>query len=362
MSFPVRKTAAQRGRHASDAILPEPEQLVGAEEARMQEGASAEDREEHVTESAPIFVGIDIAKDFLDVASTARSDLKRFGNEPTGWLTLMDELHQSEPNMIILEATGGLERPLAMVLATAGLPVRVVNPRQVREFARATGRLAKTDAIDARVLAQFGEAVRPPLRRLPDAATYELQALVLRRLQLIEMLKAEKNRLRRAATSVRGSLERSIQSVQSLLAEVESAIAEAVRSTPAWLEKDRLLRSAPGVGPVLAATLVAGVPELGTLNRWQVAALVGVAPLNQDSGQFRGKRRVWGGRAHIRPALYMAALVASRSNPTIRSLYRRLIEAGKPRKVALTACMRKLLTILNAMARTSSPWQVQDSC
>lgn len=321
-----------------------------------------------MTDPAPLFIGIDVAKDFLDVASSLDDEVRRLPNQASDWLTLIEQLRQTQPERIVLEATGGLERPLALALAAAELPVCVVNPRQVRQFARSTGRLAKTDAIDARILARFGEAVRPPLRLLPDAETYELQALVLRRLQLIEMLKAEKNRLRLAAISVRPSLERSIETIGGWLIEVEAQLVAALQQTPAWREKERLLRSVPGAGPVLAATLLALLPELGHLDRWQVAALAGVAPLNQDSGQFRGRRRVWGGRSQVRPALYMAALVASRHNPVIRAFYLRLLEAGKPRKVALTACMRKLLTLLNALARDESTWQckhmlaVQDSC
>jgi transposase len=236
-----------------------------------------------VTDPAPLFVGIDVAKDFLDVASTREDSVCRLPNDPRSWLGLIEQLRQGQPERIVLEATGGLERRLALALAAAALPVCVVNPRQVRQFARSTGRLAKTDAIDARILARFGEAVRPPLRLLPDPATYELQALVLRRLQLIEMLKAERNRLRLAATAVRPGLERSIQAIETWLEEVEAQLLQTVHCTPAWREKELLLRSVPGAGPVLAVTLLAALPELGHLTRWQVAALAGVAPLNQDS-------------------------------------------------------------------------------
>lgn len=322
-----------------------------------------------MTDPARFFIGIDVSKDFLDVASTLNYEVQRLPHDPSGWLVLIGQLRQAEPERIVLEATGGLERGLALSLAAAKLPVCVVNPRQVRQFARSTGRLAKTDVIDARILARFAEAVRPPLRLLPDQDTYELQALVMRRLQLIEMQKAEKNRLRLAAASVRPSLERSLEAIAAWLREVEAQLAEAVSREPVWREKARLLRSVPGAGPVLAATLLAALPELGSLNRWQVAALVGVAPLNQDSGQFRGRRRVWGGRTQIRPALYMAALVASRHNPALRGFYQRLLAAGKPRKVALTACMRKLLIILNALLRDARTWHckasslaMQDSC
>lgn len=322
-----------------------------------------------MTNPAPVFVGIDVAKDSLDVVATSDSEIRRFPNNPEGWSELARRLLELDPERVLLEATGGFERQVAMALATARLPVSVVNARQVRQFARATGRLAKTDAIDARVLAQFAEAVPSSQRLPPDEATHQLQALVLRRVQLIEMLKAEKNRLRLAASCVRHSLEESIRTLQTWIAEVEQAILEHIGSNPLWQEKGQRLRSAPGVGPVLTATLLAGLPELGRLNRWQVAALVGVAPLNQDSGQFRGKRRVWGGRSQVRTALYMSTLAATRHNPVIRAFYQRLLQAGKPPKVALTACMRKHLTTLNALLRDASTWQYrpaslasQDSC
>jgi transposase len=263
------------------------------------------------------------------------------------------------PALIVLEATGGLELPLTGALAAAGLPVVVVNPRQVRDFAKATGRLAKTDALDAAVLAQFAEAVRPPLRPLPDAATQALSALLLRRRQLIAMLTAEKNRLGLAPTPVRKGITVHIRWLDGRLADLNEELAHTIRESPVWREKDDLLQSTPGVGPVLALTLVASLPELGTLTRQQIAALVGVAPLNRDSGRFRGTRRVWGGRAHVRAALYMSALVATRFNPVIRVFYQRLCAAGKIKKVALTACMRKLLTILNAMLRHQTPWTIQ---
>jgi transposase len=337
----------------------------------MQDWARAERfrRGEKDVTPTPVFIGIDVSKDFLDIGSTHSDEVQRLSNDSAGWTVLIERLRQYEPERIVLEATGGLERPLAMVLAAARLPVTVVNPRQVRQFARSTGRLAKTDAIDARMLARFGEAVRPELRLLPDGATYGLQALVLRRLQLIEMLKAEKNRSRLAPECVRLSLMRNIESLETRLTEVEAALRDTVQASTVWREKERLLRSVPGAGRVLAATLLAALPELGSLNRWQVAALVGVAPLNQDSGQFRGKRRTWGGRSQVRSSLYMATLVASRHNPVIRAMYQRLIAAGKPRKVALTACMRKLLIILNALLRDANVWQcqpralaLQDSC
>jgi transposase len=321
-------------------------------------------RREEMTVTAPalVYVGIDVSKDFLDVASTRDSEVRRWANGPSGWARLLEELRTIQPERIVLEATGGHERALAMVLAGAGLPVVIVNPRQVRQYARSMGFLAKTDAIDARVLARFGESRRPPLRTLPDTATHELQGLVMRRLQLLDMLKAEKNRLRLAPASVRPSLERSIRTLQEWLAEIEASIDEAVAGSPIWRQKQSLLRTLPGAGRVLAVTLLAMLPELGTLNRWQLAALVGVAPLNHDSGQFRGQRHTWGGRAQIRPVLYMATLVATQHNPTMRSYYQHLIQAGKPRKVALTACMRKLIVVLNALIRDATCWQCRPAC
>jgi transposase len=271
--------------------------------------------------------------------------------------------------MVVLEATAGMEMPVAAALAAIGLPVAVVNPRQVRQFARATGRLAKTDAIDAQVLAQFAQAVQPPLRPLPDADTQQLNALVTRRHQLVEMLAAEKNRLAQAAKSVRIDIQEHIRWLERRLIDLDRDLAATVHESPIWRETDNLLQSAPGVGPVLSTTLLANLPELGRLNGKQIAALVGVAPLNRDSGRFRGKRTIWGGRARVRTALYMGTLVATRYNPVIRPFYQRLLAAGKPKKVALTACMRKLVTILNAMVRSQSSWLItdptlarQDSC
>jgi transposase len=274
---------------------------------------------------------------------------------------LVKRLAASKAALVVLEATAGMEMPVVAALAAAGLPVVAVNPRNAREFARATGRLAKTDIIDAHVLAQFGEALKPPLRPLPDAATQELNALVTRRHQLVEMITAEKNRLAQAVTkAVRASIREHIRWLERRLADIDQDLAGSIRQTPVWREKDELLRSVQGVGPVLSTTLLAGLPELGALGRKQIAALVGVAPLNRDSGRHRGKRMIWGGRARVREALYMGTLVATRFNPVIRAFYQRLLAAGKPKKVALTACMRKLLTILNAMARHDTPWQIMD--
>jgi len=319
--------------------------------------------------SAGAYIGIDVSQGWLDVALQPGGEAWRATNDEPGIAGLIDRLRALQPTAVILEATGGIELPVTGALLAAGLPAAVVNPRQVRDFARATGRLAKTDAIDAQVLARFGEAVRPELRPLPDEATQELAALVARRRQLIEMLTAEKNRLRLAARAVRRDIQQHIRWLERRLSDLDGDLAQQVRSSPRWREQDDLLRSAPGIGPVSSVTLLAQLPELGQLNRKEIAALVGVAPLNRDSGTLRGRRKVWGGRAHVRAALYMATLVGTRHNPVLKTFYERLLAAGKPKKVALTACMRKLLTILNAMVRTETSWQSghltlahQDSC
>jgi transposase len=315
-----------------------------------------------------IYVGIDVAKNWLDADGRPQAGRLRVSNDEAGIGGLVEHLLQLQPTLIVLEATGGLEVPVVAALLAVHLPLAVVNPRQVREFARATGRLAKTDAIDAGVLARFGEAVRPEPRALPDENSRELRALIMRRRQLVEMLTAERNRLRTASRAVRRKLEKHISWLQQAIYELDVEVDDRIKGSPAWREREELYRSAPGVGPVLSAVLLSDLPELGQLSRKEIAALVGVAPLNRDSGLFRGKRRVWGGRPHVRSALYMGTLVATRHNPTIRAFYQRLLGAGKPKKVALTACMRKLLTILNAMARGSNRWYIpsrlapQDSC
>ncbi len=269
---------------------------------------------------------------------------------------MVSRLKPLEPAIVLLEASGGLELPLVAALAVEAMPVVVVNPRQVRDFARATGKLAKTDTLDAAVLAHFGEAVRPPVRPLRDAESQLLNSLVARRHQLMTMLVSEKNRLSTAATvAVRPSIEAHIEWLVRELDDLDTDLRQTIRRSPVWREKDDLLRTVPGVGEQVSLTILAHLPELGTLDSRQVAALVGVAPFNRDSGTMRGKRTVWGGRARVRASLYLGALTASRYNPVIRDFYQRLLAAGKPKKVALTACMRKLLVILNSILKHRSP-------
>lgn len=305
----------------------------------------------------PVFVGIDVSKDRLDLALRPTGERSTVSNAEPDLTALVTRLQAVHPTLIVLEATGGLEIPVVGALAAAGLPVVVVNPRQVRDFAKATGRLAKTDALDAAVLAQFAEAVRPALRPLPDAETQALSALLTRRRQLLEMRTAEQTRLGQALPPVRKEIQAHITWLNGRLAHLDDELGRTIRESPVWRERDDLLQSTPGVGPVLSRTLLAGLPELGTLNRKQIAALVGVAPFNRDSGTLRGRRTVWGGRAHVRAVLYMSALAASRWNPVIRAFYQRLCTAGKVKKVALTACMHKLLLILNAMIKHRTPWE-----
>jgi transposase len=307
--------------------------------------------------SAESFVGIDVSKDRLDIALRPSSEHWTIDYTEAEVAQLVNRLKELQPALIVLEATGGLELPVAAALAAAGLPVAVVNPRQVRDFARANGRLAKSDPLDADVLAHFGQALRPPVRPLPDAEAQQLAALVTRRRQLLEMLKAERNRLASSLPAMRSRIQAHIDWLKQDLQTVEADLDQTVRQTAIWREKDDLLQSAPGVGRVLASTLLSDLPELGQLNRKAIAALVGIAPLNQDSGKRRGKRIIWGGRSTVRDVLYMATLSATRYNPVIKEFYQRLLAAGKAPKVALVACMRKFLTILNAMLAHKTPWR-----
>ena len=305
-------------------------------------------------------VGIDVSKGTLDVQVRPTDARWTVANDDRGIRALVAQLQTTAPAQIVIEATGGYELAVVGALAAAGLPVIVVNPRAVRDFARATGQLAKTDQLDAGILARFAEQVQPEIRPLADAEQQELDALLTRRRQLSEMLTAEKNRLQQVfvarGSRVKKSLTAHIAYLTRELGRAETDLAALVRQSPIWRERDDLLQSAPGVGPVLSLTILAALPELGRLDRKAIAALVGVAPLNRDSGLFRGKRMIHGGRAPVRTALYMGALVATRHNPVIKAFYQRLLAAGKPKKVALTACMRKLLIILNAMVRQQAPW------
>ena len=305
-----------------------------------------------------VFVGIDVAKDRLDVHVRPSGEAFAVARDSEGLAQLVDRLASLAPGLIVLEATGGFETVVAAALGAAQLPLAVVNPRQIRDFARATGRLAKTDALDAEVIALFAERIRPEPRPLPDEQSRLLAEMVARRRQIVEMMTAERNR-RRSLTGKRvlKGVDRVLAALQKELPGLETDLDETIRGTPAWREKEDLLTSVPGVGDKLARTLIADLPELGQLGRRQIAALVGVAPINRDSGTLRGKRTTWAGRAKVRTTLYMSALVAAHHNPSLKSFYQRLLQAGKPKKLALTAVMRKLLTILNAMLRDNRPWQ-----
>lgn len=302
------------------------------------------------------FIGIDVAKEELVLAVRPSGEQWTSPNTPAGLGALREHLTSLAPALVVLEATGGYELAAVASLGAVGLPVVVVNPRQVRAFARATGRLAKTDRVDAEVLALFAERVRPPVRALTDEATQDLEAVLLRRRQLIEMLTAEKNRLGLARKPIRKSLMAHIRYLERELHGTDADLAVLIHASPLWRATEDLLQSVPGIGPVVARTLLGELPELGQLSRRQIAALVGVAPVARDSGAQRAKRQIAGGRATVRTALYMATLVASRCNVVIRAHFQRLVAAGKPKKVALVACMRKLLVILNAMLRHRTPW------
>jgi transposase len=303
------------------------------------------------------YVGVDVSKERLDVALRPTGGHHWFSNDPDGIEALVSRLAEERPALVVLEASGGYERPAAAALAASGLAIAVVNPRQARDFAKATGKLAKTDALDAESLARFAEAVKPEPRVLPGEEAVLLGEILDRRRQLIGMLVAENNRLSATASeSVRRRIQAHIRWLEKEISRTDGELEEAIERSPTWRENESLLRSVPGVGPVLARTLLAELPELGTLSHKRLSALVGVAPFNFDSGTLRGRRMVWGGRARVRSTLYMASLAATRYNPAIRAFYERLVAAGKPRKVALVACMRKLLSILNAVVRDRVPW------
>jgi transposase len=317
--------------------------------------------------SEPVYVGLDVAKAVVDVAVRPSGECWTVPNTDEGVVALVTRLRPLDPALVVCEATGGFERPAIAALAAAGLPVVVANPRQVRDFARATGQLAKTDQLDAGILALFAERVRPTPRPLPDEAAQLLDAVLTRRRQLLEMLIAEKNRLGFAPKALHRGIRSHIRWLERQVDDVTGELTALVEASPVWRAKDDLLQSVPGIGPIVSCTLLGELPELGTLSHKQIAALAGVAPLARDSGTLRGKRMVWGGRASVRTALFLAALCARRWNPAVKVFYDRLIAAGKPTRVALIACARKLLTILNAMLRQQTRWRnptlhLQHSC
>lgn len=315
--------------------------------------------------SNPVTIGIDVAKAHLDVAVRPSGDQWQAPNTQEGIAGLLGRLQPLAPGLVVLEASGGWELAVVAALAEAKLPVAVVNPRQVHDFAKAVGQLAKTDQLDAQVLARFGEAVHPEPRPLPDADAQALTALLARRRQVVAMRTAERQRLGTALVPVRSRIEAHLAWLEQELADLDAGtpwvLGRRLHASPLWREREDLLRSVPGVGPVVALTLVAELPELGQLDRKRIAALVGLAPLARDSGTLRGKRLVWGGRGRVRAALSRATLVASRFNPIIRTFYARLLKAGKAKKVALTACMHRLLLILNAIVRANVPWRQPES-
>jgi len=304
---------------------------------------------------AETFVGVDVSKAKLDIFMNGET--WQVNNDLSGISELIVRLKAEPPSLIVLESSGGYESFALGELYAAGLPVARVNPGRVREFAKSIGQLAKTDKLDARILARYAELVRPALARLPDEEEQQLAALVNRRRQLVEMCVAEQNRLGTAPKKLRPGIRTHIDWLKAEIHRIESEMDDFIQQSPLWSEKDALLKSVPGVGDVTARTLLSELPELGELDRKEIAALVGVAPFNHDSGRMRGKRRIRGGRTSVRNVLYMATLTATRCNPIIRTFYNRLVQSGKEKKVALVACMRKLLTILNAILRTHQPWR-----
>lgn len=304
-----------------------------------------------------MFVGIDVSKDRLDVHIRPSGDAFAVRHDGEGIAALIARLAVIGPELVVLEATGGLQTRVAASIAAADLPTAVVNPRQVRDFARATGRLAKTDALDAEAIAHFAEAVHPEPRRLSDEASLALQALVARRRQLVEMRVAEKNRRQQVnEAKLRKRLDAHLDWLAEAIAEIDRDIDEHIKGSPLWRAREDLLTSVPGIGDTVARALIADLPELGSLTRRRIAALVGVAPFNRDSGTMRGRRSIAGGRHNVRTVLFMATLTAIRCNPAIRAAYRRLVAAGKPKMTALVACMRKLLVILNTIVRDARAW------
>jgi transposase len=303
-----------------------------------------------------VIVGIDVGKTNLDVAIAGNGSVREWGNDERGRRVLSGWLSEQGVELVVLEASGGVESALVSELVEAGIPVAVVNPTRVRAFARAAGQLAKTDPIDARVIARFGATMKPKAKAIRDQAQLALSQQVTRRRQMVQMVTAEKNRAQTALGAMKEQIERHIVWLQSEIEQLENEINQAIMADPVWQETAERLQSMPGVGAITAATLVAELPELGRLNRQKITALVGLAPFNHDSGKRRGQRRIFGGRASVRTVLYMAALSAIRCNPVIRSFYQRLVAKGKAKKVAITACMRKILVILNTMVKTGQAW------
>jgi len=313
-------------------------------------------KEDCLLEAPLIFVGIDVCKAQLDVAIRPGAQILSVSNDKAGIKTLVKHLEKLRPTLVVLESTGGLERQVMLGLVGAEISVVMANPRQVRDFAKSTGQLAKTDRIDAAVLAHYAEAIRPQPRPLPDELTLELRALTVRRRQLIDMIVAEKNHLATASKAIKKRITAHITYLQQQLDDADQDLDRFIAKSPLWKQNQEILCSTPSIGPVSSRTMLAELPELGTLGRKQIAALVGVAPFSRDSGTLKGRRTIWGGRASVRAALFMAALVATRFNPVIRDFYKRLKAKGKPSKVALVACMHKLLTILNAMIKNKTRW------
>ena len=357
----VPEFSSQRARTVAGAgVRPSPHYHKDGRRDTPQRGGGCMHKEQNAPSRPSMFVGVDVAKAELVISIVPGEERFTVANDERGVHTLGDRLRAIAPTLIVLEATGGYELLTVAALAAAALPVVVVNPRQVRDFAKATGQLAKTDRIDADILARFAAVVRPAVRAIPDADAHELDALLTRRRQLLEMLQAERNRagqvFGKGQRLVKKSLKAHITYLERELRITDTDLGDMIKASPVWRERDELLQSVPGVGPVLSRTLLADLPELGRLSRREIAKLVGVAPLSRDSGTMRGRRFVQGGRASVRAVLYMAALVATKRNAVIRAFYLRLVGAGKPKKLALVACMRKLLTILNVIVRTATPW------
>ena len=338
---------------------PEPEFYKAGKPAWRQTGRSFK-----MSNTTKSFVGIDVSKSELEIWIRPTNKSLTFANTEDGIALMIEHLKTLSPSLIVLEATGGYEMAAVNAMASKKLPVVAINARQIRDFAKSTGKLAKTDRIDAQVIAHFAEVVRPPLRPLKDEQTQRLQALNTRRRQIVKMITAEQNRLHQAPKWTAKTIKSHISWLNKELKKIDKEISNLIKGSPIWRQKDAILQSFKGVGPITSSKVLSSLPELGTLSSKKISALVGVAPLNRDSGKFRGTRGVWGGRRDVRAVLYMAALSASRSNPVIREFYTRLIQAGKPHKVAMTACMRKMIVILNSMLKNMTYWQepINEKC